>query len=191
MLLQLKDFIPLICEAETCFITIIDLVPLQCREWTLKYLASNRMTQCHQPSGKCKFKLQYDMNSSTRLGEILKIDNIQSPWRYEFLNILLVRKEIASLVGNLTVPLNTAPQLHKRLAYSSQQSRQVGLGKQIHAMEYSSALTKVGPTAGKNWGGIPSEQHLYCLVKISKIVIKEKKQVGLQYVQQRKPNPWL
>lgn len=88
-------------------------------------------------------------------------------WRSKFSHILLVGKKTATLVGNSTVPLNIAPQLHKRLVHTGifipalfAPTQQVGGGKQIHAMKYNSALTKVVPAAGKNWREIPNEQHM-------------------------------
>ena len=86
--------------------------------------------------------------------------------RNKFSLILLVGKETATLVGNSTVPLNIAPQLHKRLVHTGifisalfATTQKVDGGKQIHAMKYNSALTKVVPAAGKKWRGIPNEQH--------------------------------
>lgn len=117
-------------------------------------------------------------------------------WRNKFVHILLVEKEIASLVGNFTVPLNIAPQLHKRLAHMGifipallATTQQVGGGKQSMLWNTIQPLQRVVPTAGKNWEGIPSEQHMYCLGKISKMLLRRKKQVGIYYVQQTKPKP--
>ena len=85
-------------------------------------------------------------------------------WRNKFLHIPLVGKETASLVGNLTAPLSTAPQLHQRLAHmgiSSQHCLQQ-LGKQevVHKSVLWNTIQpshRVVPPAGKNWEGIPSE----------------------------------
>lgn len=82
--MQLKDFIPLICEGKNniCFITIVDLVPLQClAESGHSYICQVNEWFSASPAVR-KVQIETAIWYSTRLGEILKMGSMQSLWRY-------------------------------------------------------------------------------------------------------------